>query len=105
MNTTGGITKKNYDEKRFEYYIKDPERIRREKIYAVLTLIIGIAFEILVYYMHVSYPRILIGGIPVFALMVWTLIVVHYIVFLIWGGAWALMLKDDASQEWNKNVS
>lgn len=104
MNTTDKPAKENYEKKKFNYYITNPERIQREKIYAVLTLIIGIAFEILVYYMHVNYPVSLLGGIPVFALIVWILVAAHYIIFLFIGGSWALDLKNDALQEWNKNA-
>jgi hypothetical protein len=45
----------------------------------------------------------LIGGIPVFAVIVWSLVVIHYVVFLVIGGSWALDLKNDELQEWNRN--
>lgn len=95
---------KKYDAEKYEFYIKNVEKNRRQKIYAVLTLIIGILFELLVYYMHANFPNSLVGGIPVFAVIVWSLIVIHYVVFLLIGGSWALDLKNDELQGWNKNA-
>jgi uncharacterized membrane protein len=95
---------KKYDAEKYEFYIKNAKKNRRQKIYAVLTLIIGVLFELLVYYMHVSFPNSLIGGIPVFAVIVWSLVVIHYGVFLGIGGSGALDLKNDELQEWNRNA-
>ena len=105
MNTLNEPDTKKYDAEKYEFYITNSEKNRRQKIYAVLTLIIGVLFELLVYYMHVSFPNSLIGGIPVFAVIVWSLIVIHYVVFLVIGGSWALDLKNDELQEWNRNVT
>ncbi len=91
-----------YEKEKFEYYIDNRERKKREKIYVLITIIIGIAFELLVYAMHVNFPSGMIAGIPVFAVAVWTLILAHYILFLILGGAWVLLLKDDDLKDWNK---
>ena len=92
---------KKYDAENI-VFISRMQKNRRQKIYAVLTLIIGVVFELLVYYMR-SFKS-LIGGIPVFAVIVWSLVVIHYAVFLVIGGSWALDLKNDELQEWNRNA-
>lgn len=102
MTTTEKKGENNYNEEKFLYYIKNTERIQREKIYTGLTFVIGIAFEILVYFMHVSYPDSLFGGIPVIALIIWTLVVLHYVGFLYFGGTWMLGIKQNSLQSWNK---
>jgi hypothetical protein len=93
---------KIYESDMFRYYILDPNRKSREKIYVILTIILGILFEIMVYSMQKNFPDSIIAGIPVFALIVWILIVADYIIFIILGGAWVLDLKNDVKKEWNK---
>jgi hypothetical protein len=48
---------KKYDAEKYEFLSRMQRKPAAED-YAVLTLIIGVLFELLVYYMHVSSPTV-----------------------------------------------
>ena len=89
----------NNEDARFYRYILDPQMRAREKKYFIMYLIIGIAFLLFVVSMYGNFPKGFLWGIPVIAILCWLIIGVHYILFIVFGGAWVVDLKNNTDEQ------
>lgn len=76
------------------YNVTDPARLARERKYFSILVATAIGFIIFVVGMYAASPletRVL--GVPLVAVLCWSIIVLHYLLFIVWGGAWVLGLR------------
>lgn len=70
----------------FYHYNLEPKRIKREKTYFIAFCIAAIVFILIVKACYLNFPTSKVGGIPVFNLLVWGVIMSHYLIFTIYLG-------------------
>lgn len=70
----------------FYHYNLDPKRIKREKKYFIAFVVAAVLFILFVKACYLNFPTSKIVGIPVFNLLVWGIIIGHYLLFTVYLG-------------------
>jgi hypothetical protein len=86
----------------FNHFINNPEATKREVKYIYQYILLCILYLCFVFYCYYNFPNQLLGGVPIFCIIVWILNTGQYFYFVWYKGYKVLDLKGEHLGGWDK---